>query len=268
MCNSIEKVFQLASATFSRKAPPESLTKHLETLVAHINKLTLTDVGLDSCSALKGSGNSPNSTMDSPGGSADRYSKHKAPVTYIPVTETMEISIGIFVIGEGEHIPLHDHPHMHGIVRCLSGTLKITSYTKKDPSLSASSINQPDRIRKSPQLLEKIRYGELFLAERLEPSLFLNPDSESAILEPKKANIHCIESVDGPAAFLDILAPPYNIDPTSYSPDTQERDCHYYRVLSEPGSTPTSKWLLISNPPANFYCDTELYKGPEIRHNL
>merc|ERR1712080_504520 len=130
---------------------------------------------------------------------------------------------------------------------------------------TTSSSNLPEKIRRSPQLLEKIRYGQLFLAEKLEPIVMMTPESVSCVLEPKKNNIHRIESVGGAAAFLDILAPPYNIDPTPLSPDTQERDCHYFRVLSEPGPSPNTCWLLMANPPASFYCDTEPYRGPEIR---
>ena len=52
------------------------------------------------------------------------------PVTYIPVAENKHISMGIFVIREGQHIPLHDHPHMHGLIKCIQGRLKITSYSK------------------------------------------------------------------------------------------------------------------------------------------
>ena len=51
-------------------------------------------------------------------------------MTYIPVAENKHISMGIFVIREGQNIPLHDHPHMHGIIKCLEGKLKITSFTK------------------------------------------------------------------------------------------------------------------------------------------
>jgi len=263
MCQGIEKVFQLASKTFSKKTNPENVKKNLELLISHTNKLTTADVGLEQCAVLKDASTSPKSTQDSPP-SKNRYkaSEHKAPVTYIPVTETMDISIGIFVIREGEDIPLHDHPCMHGVIKCLSGSLRITSFTKKEQFPHGSV---PDKIRRSPQLMEKLRYGQLFLAERLEPPINLTPESGSCVLEPKKNNIHRIESVGGPAAFLDILAPPYNIDPTPLSPDTQERDCHYFRVLSEAGPVPNTSWLILSNPPASFYCDTEPYMGPEIR---
>ena len=69
-------------------------------------------------------------------------------------------------------------------------------------------------------MIEKLRFGELFLAEQ-GSIVTVTPESSCCILSPLQSNIHKIESVDGPAAFLDILAPPYNIDPESYSEDQE-----------------------------------------------
>ena len=110
MCQAIEKVFQLAVATFNKAATTEASKKNLDMLVTQANKLRGTDVGLESCSVFKPSQINP---------------RQKAPVTYIPVAENKHISVGIFVIQEGQNIPLHDHPHMHGVIKCLKGTLKI-----------------------------------------------------------------------------------------------------------------------------------------------
>lgn len=251
MCICIEKVFQLAVATFSKKTPAETTAKNLEMLVAQANKITAMDVGLDHCASLHPS-NSPKNTTDP-------YNR-AAPVTYIPVSENKDVSLGIFVIKEGQAIPLHDHPHMHGVLKCLAGTLKITSYTKKE----VQPRNLPDRIRKSPRLMEKLRFGELFVVGEGTQTT-LSPESECCVLEPKRSNIHRVESVGGPAAFLDILAPPYNIDPAPDAFDQQERDCHYYRDVAEaPGPPGTSKWLEMSDPPPSFFCDTERYQGPEF----
>jgi len=264
MCHhGIEKVFQLAVTTFSKKCPADSFRRNLETLMAAASRLTGEDVGLEQCQALHRAGQSPSNTLDSPGGGGDRREsvKQPAPVTYIPVTETHDISIGIFVIREGESIPLHDHPSMHGVIKCLAGNLRITSYTRKEAHLTSVL---PDRIKNSGQMREKLRFGELFLAERVEPSLEVSPDHPCCVLEPDQANIHQIESVGGPAAFLDILAPPYNIDPPPEGDDTQERDCHYFRVLPDSASSPALRWLLQSQPPASFFCDTEAYRGPAL----
>lgn len=100
---------------------------------------------------------------------------------------------------------------------------------------NSSSVTTPDRFRRSPSLVEKLRFGELFLA-RVSSVTSVTPDSVPCLLSPSESNIHKIESVGGPAAFLDILAPPYNIEPDPYMEDQEERDCHYFRVLSEPVS--------------------------------
>ena len=47
------------------------------------------------------------------------------------VVENPVISMGVFIVGEGESIPLHDHPNMHGIIKCLQGRLRIRSFSRK-----------------------------------------------------------------------------------------------------------------------------------------
>ena len=110
---------------------------------------------------------------------------------------------------------------------------------------NSSSVTTPDRFRRSPSLVEKLRFGELFLA-RVSSVTSVTPDSVPCLLSPSESNIHKIESVGGPAAFLDILAPPYNIEPDPYMEDQEERDCHYFRVLSEPVSEVRNHHLLNS----------------------
>jgi hypothetical protein len=38
---------------------------------------------------------------------------------------------GCLLRREGETIPLHDHPNMHGIIKCLEGRIRVTSFTRK-----------------------------------------------------------------------------------------------------------------------------------------
>ena len=122
MCKCIETVFQLAVASFSKSTPSEAAKRNLELLIAQTNKLLSSDVGLESCSVFR-----PSSSRHH--GRA-RTEARPPPVTYIPVAENKHISMGIFVIREGQNIPLHDHPHMHGLIKCIEGSLKITSYSK------------------------------------------------------------------------------------------------------------------------------------------
>lgn len=99
--------------------------------------------------------------------------------------------------------------------------------------------------------------------------------SGPCLLTPVQDNLHQIDAVDGPAAFLDILAPPYDPD--------DGRDCHYYRVLQPAaqwgGSDGRSSeqqqveekekdeevmWLLEIPQPEDFWCVGEPYPGPTV----
>lgn len=79
--------------------------------------------------------------------------------------------------------------------------------------------------------------------------------------------------MEGPAAFLDILAPPYNPD--------DGRDCHYYKLLQTVAERETDvksneeqqgeekekeeeSWLLEVPQPEDFWCGGEPYPGPAV----
>jgi cysteamine dioxygenase len=55
--------------------------------------------------------------------------------------------------------------------------------------------------------------------------VFLLKDSDAITLEPNEGNYHSISAVDGPAAFLDLLAPPYDHHDNT-------RVCQYYTEIS------------------------------------
>lgn len=150
---------------------------------------------------------------------------------------------------------------MHGIIKCLAGQLKVTSFTRRTVPGQATL---PERFMRSSTLMQKLLQGELFLAEQLLPAKQVSTESGSCVLEPLTANIHTIESVGGPAAFLDILAPPYNVEPGPGAGDPEERDCHYYTVLPDAGPGPNLHWLVLTPPPPTFFCDTEPYRGPPV----
>lgn len=83
-------------------------------------------------------------------------------------------------------------------------------------------------------------------------------EEKTCLLTPNERNLHEITAIDGPAAILDILAPPY---------DGVERECSYFKELTshwDPRNDSTINWLLQIHPPVNFWCKEVPYLGPRI----
>uniref|UniRef100_A0A3Q3JZ17 Uncharacterized protein n=1 Tax=Monopterus albus TaxID=43700 RepID=A0A3Q3JZ17_MONAL len=160
------------------------------------------------------------------------------PVTYMHICETDQFSMGVFLLKSGASIPLHDHPGMHGI-----GLGRPTGGTQASPPLPPGQVGALRRsMRRST--------GEY------------TEESGPCVLSPDQDNLHQIDAVDGPTAFMDILAPPYDPD--------DGRDCHYYRVLTEAEAKSTEQkekevWLTEISQPSDFWCGGEPYPGPEVR---
>jgi len=71
-------------------------------------------------------------------------------------------------------------------------------------------------------------------------------------------NLHEIESIDGPAAFLDILAPPYDMPVPGY----ETRKCSYYTRLSQ--VAPNIFHLQEIHSPSWYWTDSFPYTGPDV----
>ncbi|KAL8186922.1 UNVERIFIED_CONTAM: hypothetical protein K2H54_022027, partial [Gekko kuhli] len=146
------------------------------------------------------------------------------PASYMHICETESFSMGVFVLRAGACIPLHDHPGMHGLLKVLYGTLRIACFDtaaagagggggdSNGGASAAGSSTLPSPPSGSPR-----RHRALLRSHQL-----YTPASAPCRLSPHTDNLHQIDAVGGPAAFLDILAPPY--DPE------HGRDCHYYRL--------------------------------------
>ncbi|KAJ8372690.1 hypothetical protein AAFF_G00280190 [Aldrovandia affinis] len=183
---------------------------------------------------------------------------HSPPVTYMHICETDAFSMGVFLLKNGTSIPLHDHPGMYGMVKVIYGKVRISSYDRVDKHSEAAGdphFSPPVLPFQRDALRRSIRrsVGEY------------TDESSPCILSPQKHNLHQIDAVDGPTAFLDILAPPYDPD--------DGRDCHYYKVLTPVsevvGKKPDSQeqretWLLEIPQPSDFWCGGEPYPGPEV----
>ncbi|XP_072279910.1 2-aminoethanethiol dioxygenase [Pyxicephalus adspersus] len=188
---------------------------------------------------------------------------HNPPVTYMHICETESFSMGVFLLKGGTSIPLHDHPGMHGMLKVLYGKVRIMGFDKME-AVPPSEL---------PPLLQPYQRSSVFRA-MLRSSGEYGDSSPPCLLSPHRDNLHQISAVDGPAAFLDILAPPYDPD--------DGRDCHYYKLL--PGSTehtntgegdghqqaaadgvhPREVWLLEIPQPDDFWCGGEPYPGPKV----
>lgn len=187
-------------------------------------------------------------------------SEHNPPVTYMHICETESFSMGVFLLNNGASIPLHDHPGMNGMLKVLYGKVSISCFDLLDkPSDQVQSEIQFD-----PPLLP-FQKDSLRRAV-LRSTMWFTHDSSPCILTPERENLHQIDTVDGPAAFLDILAPPY--DPED------GRDCHYYKVLQTVPDADSKveaqqqweeeTWLLEIGQPDGFWCGGEPYPGPKV----
>lgn len=142
--------------------------------------------------------------------------------------------MSIFVINSGYTMPLHDHPQMIGLLKVISGRLRIQSYTK---------IPNND----SKDLLVKT-----------DESKVLDEQSPCSGLDEKQHNFHEITALDSPAAFFDVLSPPYS-DFSDTEPDS--RHCHFYRKLM------VGNDILKLEPidcPSHYYCDSIYFEKPDF----
>ncbi|XP_027696547.1 2-aminoethanethiol dioxygenase [Vombatus ursinus] len=210
---------------------------------------------------------------------------HLPPVTYMHICETAEFSLGVFLLKSGTSIPLHDHPGMHGVLKVLYGTLRISCLDplpgegpgapREGPQPQPHPPPPQQAPAAPPRFEPPLRPGQRAVVRRalLRSRAEYTEASAPCLLSPHRDNLHQIDAVDGPAAFLDILAPPYDPD--------DGRDCHYYRLLeaaapagppdaglgcgpAAPLPVPREVWLLETPQAADFWCEGEPYPGPKV----
>ena len=204
-----------------------------------------------------------------------RSNRSLAPVTYINVMAHRDVSIGMFIVKSGSRIPLHNHPNMHGLLKIVYGTVNIKEYTKWQPE-SVNDIEFPALLQEKPHFYTK---GFCFPADK-EVHTNVESSCDATVLSPDINNFHEIHSVgEGPAAFFDILAPPYlqssRLGAASgdlASAEDEPRDCYFYTEHFFKPSPSASKnppnsnrlWLRMIKCPADYDSDTEPYLGPPL----
>lgn len=166
-------------------------------------------------------------------------------MTFINIFADQTVSVSIFALREGCSLPIHDHPDMYGFIKCIHGSLSISSY---------SSIWEKSSVRN-----RSVDSGNgtqnLCVGVTREPDVVLSENSSQvAVLQPEKANIHSVTAVGGAAAFIDFLSPPYM---------SGERDCRYFTVESSDHINDIHTMRAIKCP-SSYWCATAPYCGPEV----
>ncbi|XP_069140194.1 2-aminoethanethiol dioxygenase-like [Argopecten irradians] len=250
MAAPVQKVFQTAYKLFSRMTMgSSSFNDHLREVTVLASKLTATDVNF--------------SFHDDPETQRQIEQGDVAPAVYVHLWEDRVLSMGIFVVRQGCRIPLHNHPGMHGICKVIQGTVRVNSFSPVSPAgleipkhleQNTKSVMSLLKKKEQPQFSPVISHG----------STTLTKDDPACVLSPSAGNVHEMISVDGPVAFIDILAPPY--DHT-----TGERVCQYYQDSSGGSASESTdgqvRWFRCIPPPHSFWCDTMDYTGPSLNIN-
>lgn len=242
--NHISAVIKHAITTFS--SAKEVFSKNLEILTSLLDKTKATDVDLH------------------PQFMSEQLwkRKNKAPVTYVDIYDDPNLSVGIFILKPGMKLPLHDHPHMYGLIKVIAGVIKITSFSlNTEATRKAGGDGFEMKTKLSSFIHSFIGDNNFFRKEitaELSSEILATADTGSCVLEPEKGNLHEVESVGGPAAFIDILSPPYE----TYIPNVGPRKCCYYKVVKE--LTPRVFKLEETGSPAWYWNDTFPYTGPQL----
>lgn len=221
----LHQIIRQARATFDPKNISTAAQNYAK-LKDLVNKLSATDINLPII-ILSGR-NSPPASRNGP----------PVPCGYVSLLDHADVSISIFILPANQEMPLHDHPQMYGILKSISGKLRIQGFTAIDDQQHPISVQRPDNLP--------------CIEVRPEMPVDISPQSDAVALSPSVGNFHQISAIDGPAAFFDILSPPYNTEVPIYG----TRPCTYYRSFS----SNNRMYLERQECPKSFYCSSIPYK--------
>ncbi|KAL3268046.1 hypothetical protein HHI36_007176 [Cryptolaemus montrouzieri] len=228
MFGQINTLVKQAMETFTCRK--EFFQQNIEILKTLMDKITSNDVRLNPALLSHSIWEKPN----------------KAPATYVDIYQDDVITLGIFVLKPGMILPLHDHPDMHGLIKVLFGKIRITSYSVNSENTAAFESKSSTRI---PSYLKP------YLVVEKTSEITADSSNNCCVLYPEFENLHEIESIGGPAAFMDILSPPYE----TTDENGEIRRCNYYKVLSE--LAPNIFKLQKIDSPSDFWTDSAPFIG-------
>ncbi|XP_064110184.1 2-aminoethanethiol dioxygenase-like isoform X2 [Macrobrachium nipponense] len=144
-----------------------------------------------------------------------------------------------------------------GQFNVIHGSVSVQSYSHTNTESLEEKLQEILNTRPSAGVCPATKHQKVLVTA----------SDQACRLTPNSQNIHEIHSVDGPAAFLDILSPPYGTDKRL----GVERDCHYYQEVESfnvPYLSVGSLTFLVSIPsPTDFWCDQAEYTGSIIDRN-
>lgn len=229
-------VYKQARQTFDVRNS-SSLKKNLSALKSLVDQIRYSDLGL------------PAEIISKP---FFTQTPDKAPCTYVQIYEDDEVSMSVFILAENYCLPLHDHPQMHGLLKCVAGSLRIQSYSLLDEE----PLQALDRLYDITCPMKQKR-----LLCQVEPVSEISIQSEAAVLHSRLNNFHQITAIGGPVAFFDILSPPY--DSVIKERPMLHRKCTFFRTV--PISYDSHRIILEKiAPPLNYYCDNVEYNRPKF----
>lgn len=197
----MHKIIRTARVTFDPKNASSSVQNYAK-LKALVDKLSADDIHL-APSVLSGR-HIPPAYPNGPPAACGFVSLYNHP----------DVIVSLFILGANQEMPLHDHPHMYGILKAVTGKLSIRGYTAIDDAQRPTVVARPE--------------NEPFIEVRAEQPVTISADTDAVALSPSVGNFHQIVAVDGPAAFFDILSPPYSTEIPVYG----SRPCTYYKTIA------------------------------------
>jgi len=181
---------------------------------------------------------------------ADRLKGTSSKVGYQEVYSGPEVTLCVFVLRKGAHIPLHDHPNMYVFGRLLFGCMRVISY---DPE----PIERCDLDEGGSALSSSRSWpppGASWASLHVDHEL--GPEPTTYHLGPREGNVHELYAMED-CAFFDVVMPPYN--------PAAGRGCNYYALAraGSPGSA-EGRLLLLPSDSGDFTTEALEYLGPRF----
>lgn len=183
----------------------------------------------------------------------------RSGIGYQEIYNGPDMTLCIFLLRAGAHIPLHDHPGMHVFGRHLFGKMRVISFDPEPPLAdveAAGTVGGGCREESSAsngfgaRLATELPPGSCSASLRSDE--ILGPGPRTYGLAPDEGNVHELHALED-CAFFDIISPPY--DPLA------GRDCTYFALGANDGH---GQCALVPTFPAQFRTEALAYRGPSF----